>query len=110
MYQDAVVLCSASKYTQKFYLNPDFESLPEQVRQELKIMSVLFTEDVGGIIIFIFDKEGNLTITTEAAEEDILYDEIGAHLLIKRMRSEHRELFMQLEQYYRTFFLDQSEE
>ena len=46
----------------------------------------------------------------EAAEEDILYDEIGAHLVIKRMRSEHRDLFMQLEQYYRTFFLDQSEE
>ena len=58
----------------------------------------------------MFDKDGNLTITTEAAEEDILYDEIGAHLVIKRMRSEHRDLFMQLEQYYRTFFLDQSEE
>ena len=107
MYQDLIVLCSASKYTQKFYLNPDFDGLPEQVKQELKIMCVLFTEDAGGIILLVFDENGNLNITTEADEGDILYDEIGAHLLIKRMRSEKRELFLQLEQYYRVFFLNE---
>ena len=107
MYQDTVVLCSASKYTQKFYLNPDFESLPEQVKQELKIMCVLFTEDVGGVILLYFDEKGNLIITTEADEGDILYDEIGSHLLVKRMRSEKRELFEQLEQYYAAFFLNE---
>ncbi|MBR3539226.1 MAG: hypothetical protein IKQ49_04090 [Eubacterium sp.] len=107
MYQDAVVLCSASKYTQKFYLNPDFEGLPEQVKQELKIMCVLFTEEAGGIILLMFDENGNLTITTEADEGDLLYDEIGAHLLIKRMRSDKRELFLQLEQYYALFFLNE---
>lgn len=107
MYQDTVVLCSASKYTQKFYLNPDFEGLPQQVKQELKIMCVLFTEDVGGVILLYFDEKGNLIITTEADEGDILYDEIGSHLLVKRMRSEKRELFEQLEQYYAAFFLNE---
>lgn len=107
MYQDTVVLCSASKYTQKFYLNPDFEGLPQQVQQELKIMCVLFTEDVGGVILLYFDEKGNLIITTEADEGDILYDEIGSHLLVKRMRNEKRELFEQLEQYYAAFFLNE---
>ena len=107
MYQDTVVLCSASKYTQKFYLNPDFEGLPQQVKQELKIMCVLFTEEVGGVILLYFDEKGNLIITTEADEGDILYDEIGSHLLVKRMRSEKRELFEQLEQYYAAFFLNE---
>ena len=46
MYQENVVLCSASKYNQKYYLNEDFNSLPDAVKQELKIMCVLFTEDV----------------------------------------------------------------
>ena len=51
MYQDKVVLCSASKYAQKFYLNEDFSGLPQQIKDELKIMCVLFTEDVGGVIL-----------------------------------------------------------
>ena len=50
MYQDQVVLCGASAYEQKYYLNEDFKSLPSQVQDELKIMCVLFTEDVGGIL------------------------------------------------------------
>ena len=45
--EEEVVLCAASAYEQKFYLNPQFESLPEAVRQELQIMCVLYTEDVG---------------------------------------------------------------
>ena len=59
--EEEVVLCAASAYEQKFYLNPQFESLPEAVRQELQIMCVLYTEDVGGILLVVYDEEGNLT-------------------------------------------------
>ena len=45
---EEVVLCGASAYNKKFYLNEDFKGLPEQIKNELKIMCVLFTEDVGG--------------------------------------------------------------
>lgn len=105
MYQDDIVLCSASKYTQKYYLNEDFNNLPEAIKQELQIMCVLFTEDVGGIILLAFDENGNLQITTQAYEEDILYDEIGSALKIKEIRKTKRELFSQLEQYFQAFFL-----
>ena len=30
---EEIVLCAASAYEQKFYLNPDFMTLPESVRQ-----------------------------------------------------------------------------
>ena len=43
---EEMVLCAASAYERKFYLNPEFNSLPEEVKQELQIMCVLFTEDV----------------------------------------------------------------
>ena len=104
MYQDNVVLCSASKYAQKYYLNEDFEGLPEAVKQELQIMCVLFTEDVGGVIILEFDEDGNLNIKTEAYEEDILYDEIGSVLKVKQLQETKKELFEQLEQYFQAFF------
>ena len=49
MDSDEIVLCGANSYEQKYYLNPEFEMLPETViKQELNIMCVLFTEDVGG--------------------------------------------------------------
>ena len=73
MYQDEIILCSASKYTQKYYLNEDFDNLPTEVKKELRILCTLFTEDVGGIIMLVFDSMGNLNIVTDAAEEDILY-------------------------------------
>lgn len=107
MYQDRVVLCSASKYTEKYYLNPDFEGLPELIQQELQIMCVLFTEDIGGIIMLYYDDDGNLQITTECNEDDILYDDIGSVLKIKQLQRDKEELFEQLEQYYKVFFLQE---
>ena len=47
MKPEKVVLCASSKYEQKFYLNEEFKGLPEEIKKELKIMCVLFTEDVG---------------------------------------------------------------
>lgn len=104
MYQDNIVLCSASKYAQKYYLNDDFEGLPEAVKKELQVMCVLFTEDVGGVIIMEFDDAGALQIKTEAYEDDILYDEIGSVLKVKQMQENKKELFEQLEQYFQAFF------
>ena len=38
MYEDRIVLCAANSYEEKYYLNPAFEELPEDVKDELKIM------------------------------------------------------------------------
>ena len=99
------MLCGASAYEQKFYFNPDFASLPEQVRQELQIMCVLFTEDVGGILTLEYDEDGNLQFRTEALEADARYDEIGSGLRIKQLREDKKDLLEALEMYYRVFFL-----
>ena len=66
MYQERVVLCGASAYEQKYYLNEDFRSLPGQIQDELKVMCVLFTEDVGGILTLVFDQEGTLLLEVSA--------------------------------------------
>ena len=105
MYQEEVVLCGASAYEQKFYFNPDFQALPEQIKQELQVMCVLFTEDVGGILTLEFTESGELEFRTEALEADAFFDDIGSALKIKQIQMEKRELLESLELYYRIFFL-----
>ena len=105
MFQDKMVLCASSAYEKKFYLNENFEGLPQHVKDELKIMCVLFTEDVGGVLSLEFDENGNLELNTSADEGDLLYDEIGSALKIKQYQKEKRDLLEALETYYRVLYL-----
>ncbi|MBE5935766.1 MAG: hypothetical protein E7262_08255 [Lachnospiraceae bacterium] len=107
MYQENVVLCGSNSYEQKYYLNEDFEQLPEQIKDELKIMCVLYTEDVGGVLTLEFDDNGDLQFNVDAEEGDLLFDEIGSVLKIKQLRQVKEELLESLETYYRVFFLDE---
>lgn len=104
------VLCAANSYRKNYYLNPEFGKLPEQVRNELKSMSVLFTEEVGGIFEMLFDEDGELIIRTDAEDGDSAYDEIGSGLLVKRLRSEKRQLFEELTLFYKVVFLGEEAE
>ncbi|CUX31805.1 DUF6145 family protein [Clostridium sp. C105KSO13] len=103
--EEEVVLCAASHYERKFYLNPAFEMLPENIRQELQIMCVLFTEDVGGVLLVIYDDAGNLELRVEHQEDDFTFDEIGSVLKIKELQQTKAELFEALEMFYRVFYL-----
>lgn len=105
MFDEEVVLCASSAYEKKFYLNEEFSRLPEDIKNELKIMCVLFTEEVGGILELVFDEEGNLLFRTDSDENDLLYDDIACGMLIKKMQYEKRELLESLEMFYRVFFL-----
>lgn len=107
MYQDEIILCGSSAYTKKYYLNEDFEGLPQAVKDELKIMCVLFTEDIGGVLSLKFDDQGNLKFETSADEGDLLYDDIGSVLKVKQLQRTKEELLEALETYYRVFFLGQ---
>ena len=104
MNQD-VILCVSNSYEKKYYLNEIFDGLPQRVKDELKILCVLFTEDVGGILELKFNEEGTLELETKADEEDLLYDEIGAALKIKKIQLDNKDIFEAVEMYYKVFFL-----
>ena len=99
------VLCASSSYEEKFYLNPRYDNLPTSIKEELQIMCVRLTAEVGGIFTISFEEDGALFLSTTATEGDLLYDEIGAHLKVKQMRNEKAELLEGLEMYYQSFFL-----
>lgn len=105
MFDENVVLRVSNSYEKKYYFNPDFDKLPDDVKNELKIMCVLFTEEVGGILDMEFDEEGNLLFKSSADEGDLLYDEIACGMLVKKYQYEKRELLESLEMFFKVFFL-----
>ena len=102
---DKETICVSNAYQKKYYLNEHFQGLPQAIKDELKIMCVLYTEDVGGILELYFDEDGNLDFQTSCNENDFLYDEIGSVLKIKQYQNERRELLESLETYYKLMFL-----
>ena len=105
MYEEKIVLCGANSYEKRFYLNPDFEALPETIQNELKVMCVLYTEDVGGILTLVLDENGELCFEVTTEENDFMFDEIGSRLKIKELQNTKGELLESLQLYYKVFFL-----
>ena len=81
------VLCGANAYEMKYYFNEQFKNLPESIKEELHILCVLFTEEVGGIFTIAFEKDGNVVLETDAEEDDIYYDEISSGLMVAEVSS-----------------------
>ena len=94
--KEKTVLCGASAYTEKYYLNEEFQALPDAIKDELKIMCVLTLE---------FDEDGELCFHTEAQENDFSYDEIGSVLKIRELQRSKAELLESLELYYKVVIL-----
>ena len=81
------------------------EPQQEEVKQELQIMCVLYTADVGGILMVVYDENGNLELKVDHKEDDFTFDEIGSVLKIKELQKTKEELFESLEMFYKVFYL-----
>ena len=102
------VLCGSNSYEKKYYFNEKFAGIPDSIKEELHIICVLFTEEIGGIFTIEFEKDGNVTMRTEYADDDFLYDEIGSGLLVGEVKRKRQEMFESLQLYYRVFILHEN--
>ncbi len=100
-----IVLCGANAYDMKYYFNEQFNGIPDSIKDELHIICVLFTEEVGGIFTIVFEEDGTISMETNADADDIYYDEISSGLLVGEIRRKRQELFESLSMYYRVFVL-----
>ena len=103
--EERIVLCGANAYEQKYYFNEKFNGIPDSIKDELHIICVLFTEEVGGIFTVVFEADGSVSLETQAEETDIYYDEISSGLLVSEIRRKRFELLESLSLYYRVFVL-----
>ena len=100
-------------YPTGYILKPqskDFEQLPEEVKNELKIMCVLYVHDVGGILTLVYEEDGELCFEVTSEEFDPMFDDIGSQLKIKELQREKQDLLQALQLYYRVFFLGEDVE
>ncbi len=109
MYNDKVVLCGANSYEEKYYLNPDFDQLPDRIKDELKILCVLYVNDVGGILTLVFEENGELCFEVTSKDFDPTFDDIGSHLKIKEIQRTKQDLLESLQLYYKVFFLGEED-
>ena len=100
-----IVLCGASSYVQKYYFNEKFNLLPEEIKNELKIMCVSFAEEAGGILTLEFDNLGDLKFCVRVDDGDFYFDEIESGLKISSYQRKKEELLSQLELFYRMIIL-----
>lgn len=105
MSEERIILCGANAYDKKYYYNERFRQIPRSIQDELHIMCVLFTEEVGGVFTIVFEPDGGVSLETDADENDIYYDEIGSGLLVKEIRRKREELLQSLSLYYRALIL-----
>ncbi len=99
------MLCGANAYERKYYFNQMFKGIPESIQEELHIICVLFTEEVGGVFTIVFEPDGSVFLETNADDDDIYYDEISSGLLVSEIRRKRQELLESLSLYYRVFVL-----
>ncbi len=105
MCDNRIVLCGANAYEQKYYFNEQFAKIPQSIQEELHVICVLFTEEVGGIFTIVFEEDGSISLETDAEEDDLLYDEISSGLLVGEIRRNRQEMLESLQLYYRVFIL-----
>ena len=99
MAEERIVLCGANAYEQKYYFNEQFAAIPDSIKEELHIICVLFTEEVGGIFTIVFEEDGSISLETDAEEDDLLYDEISSGLMIREIRRNRQEMLESLSLY-----------
>ncbi|MFC2283402.1 MAG: DUF6145 family protein [Lachnoanaerobaculum saburreum] len=104
---DSTVLCGASSYVQKYYFNEKFKMLPDEIKNELKIMCVSFTEEAGGLTLE-FDKSGTLNFCVRVDDGDFYFDDIESGLKISSYQRKKEELLTQLELFYKIVILGES--
>ncbi|MEG1000117.1 MAG: DUF6145 family protein [Cellulosilyticaceae bacterium] len=93
-----LVIC-ASPYQHKYYFEPTFEDIPSTIKEELIEAVSEMAEKINGIISIRFNEMGEIFID-QTSEENILVDEIGAELEVKKFQVEKRELIKSLKMWY----------
>ena len=106
---EKIVLAAASYTEQKYFLEKEFESLPESIKEEVRTICVVLAQKLGCTFLMGFAEDGTLYFETIKREDDFDFDDIGAELEIKRLQIEQKELLKALELWYAIYFTEEGE-
>lgn len=94
------VLAGASREKQKYFFEPKFNALPQTIKDEIKSICIIMAERLGCTFLISFEENGDILFEIVRNEGDIDFDDIGAELEIKSLKSEKKELIKALKLWY----------
>lgn len=94
------VLAGASREKQKYFFEPVFNEIPLAVKDEIRNICILMAERLGCTFLMSFEETGDLVFEIIKNEGDFDFDDIGAELEIKSLKSEKKELIKALKLWY----------
>ena len=94
------VLAGASREKQKYFFEPAFNEIPQAVKDEIRNICILMAERLGCTFLMSFEETGDLVFEIIKNEGDFEFDDIGAELEIKSLKSEKKELIKALKLWY----------
>lgn len=97
---DKKVLAGASREKQKYFFDPEFNDLPDAIKLDVKNICIVMAERLGCTFIICFEESGDIVFEIVENEGDIGFDDIGAELEIKSLKSEKKELIKSLKLWY----------
>ena len=97
---DKKVLAAASREQQKYFFEPEFEALPQTIKSEIKNICIIMAERLGCTFLICFENSGDILFEIIKNKGDVDFDEIGADLEIKSLKSEKKELLKSLKLWY----------
>ncbi len=87
------IMASASYYNKKYYLNPVYEILPTQIKNEIKQICVEYVDKFKCILIMGFYEDGEIFFETQVLDEyEFSFMEIDSKLEIRKIEKEYAEL------------------
>ena len=90
------VLAGASREKQKYFFEPAFKEIPQAVKDDIRNICILMAERLGCTFLMSFEETGDLVFEIIKNEGDFDFDDIGAELEIKSLKSEKKELIKAL--------------
>lgn len=102
---EKTVICAASVYKQKYFFNKEFDKLPSQIKEDIRIKVITLAQKLHCIFIMGFYDDGGVYFETRAEEADFFFDEVGAALEVSRLQRDERDLTEKLGVWYKVFKL-----
>lgn len=103
--QENQILAAASVYNEKYFINPDFKSIPQQVRDEIQYLCIKTAKDLHCIFTIGFKPNGDVVFTTQGDQTDKIYNENFAEKKVTKIIDEKAGLIQSLNLWYKVFVL-----
>ena len=107
---EVTTVAAASFSKQKYFLAEEFSALPEEIKNDIKVVCVLTAQKLGCTFALDMDETGDISFRLIRDTDDLDFDEIGAELEIKEINRKEKELLKALKLWYTIFKTEEGQQ